>query len=221
MDNTCRNLVSTVIGMLRAQNVDDHISSRLVLSTLKNKAKLFIKQDTDSRRLLTISEIWKKLPCIPLQEVAYTDCAFDIPCNKIMKSCFAIPEVFQTSYGSMLKVFTINGERELKQTTLSGYKEIKRREHIDPNVVYYLLIEGFIYVPDSDIDELMGFGLFKNPHEVTRIVEDATCLKPLDEAFPCPDYLLDAVIKDTQVDLLKMFKPIVVDEKPNLNNNEK
>jgi hypothetical protein len=219
--DTCRKIVSDVVSSLRAENVDDRIPTRLVLSTLKDKVRMFIKQDADSRRLFRISEIWGRLKCIDMKEIDFRECGFDIPqCNLMMRSCHKLPEVFQTAYGNILKIFTIDGRKALVSTTLDFYKDILLREFTDPNVKYFFLLDGYLYLPDCEVDAVMGYGLFKNPEEVAKF-NGETCVFPLDLPFPCPDYLLDPVKKDTKVDLLKIFKPIVVDEKANLDTNEK
>lgn len=137
-----------------------------------------------------------------------------------MKSRHKIPEVYQTSYGNMLKLFTMNMGRELKQTSFPEYKEIKRREHKNPNVVYFILSEGHVFLPDSEIEELTGYGLFKSPHEVTKLVNGGTCLSPLDEEVSFPDYLIDPIATSIIEELLNRTR-VPQDEKSNLNNNDK
>lgn len=219
--DTCRKVISDVVAGLHATNLDDRIPVRLTLSLLKDKVKKFIKQDADTRRLFKLTSAWKRIPCVPMKEINFVECPVDVPCKAMMRSCFKIPETFESSYGYMLKVFNIVGEKEFIQTSLSGYKNIVSREWVDPNIVYFILMEGYIYVPDSMVDELTVYGLFKNPHEATKLIKGDSCLKPLDEEFPCPDYLLDPVKQDTKVELIKMYKGIPVDEKPNDSVNSK
>lgn len=221
--DTIRKVISDVVHDLKALSVDDRFSNRHIYSKLTDKLKTLFKQDADSRRLLTISEIWKRIPCVPLCEADMIECCVDLPsCRRLMKSRFAIPEVFQTSYGNILKVMNLDASREFKQTTFPAYKDIVQREYKNPNVTYFILLEGYIYVPDSEVEEVQSFGLFKNPFEVTRIVNpEAHCLKPLDEPFPCPDYLLDIIKTAVVKELAGISLRIPQDERANLNSNEK
>lgn len=222
--DTARKVISDVTGVLKATSEDSRISFRLVLSILTDKVKKFIKQDGDARRLFQVSEMWKRIPCLHMKEIDLQECGFDIPqCTFMMRSVEAVPEVFQSTYGNIIKVLTIDGSKEFKQTTLAAYKDIKRREYQDKRMRYFFLLEDHIYVPDSQVEEVMVLGLFKHPFDVTKLVEgdDAKCLKPLDEPFPCPDYLLDPVKADTKLELAKLYESLVKDERSNLNTNEK
>jgi hypothetical protein len=221
--DTTRKVISDVTGSMKATTEDSRISYRLVLSILTAKTMKFIKQDADARRLFQVSEGWKRIPCLHLEEVDMQECGFDIPqCTFMMKSVEEVPEVFQSTYGNIIKVFTIDGVKEFKQTTLAGYKDIRRREYFDKKIKYFILMEKHIWIPDSEIEEIMVVGLFKHPFEVTKLIDpDSKCLKPLDEPFPCPDYLLDPVKTDTKMELANIYERMIKDEKSNLNTNEK
>lgn len=218
---TCRQVTSDIVGALRGLGIDDRIPVRLVLSMLKGAVQVLLKQDLDSRRVLKITDIWKTIPCLHLCKIDPMECG-DIPhCNFVMKSEEAVPKAFESSYGDMLKVLTIDGNKEYKQIHLFEYKDIKNREYQDPNQRYFWLIDKHIYIPDSEVKEVMVVGLFENPHEVTKLVEGTECLYALDEKFPSPEYLLsvaqDLVIKQ----LAEIYKRTIPDSKPNNNPNDK
>lgn len=219
---SCRKVVSDITSSLRADNIDDRIPTRLVLSTAKDKTSTMIKQDADSRRIFLISEQWKKIDCLPLKEVNFQECGFDVPqCSIMMRSFQRVPEAFQSSYGNMIKLFTLNGLKSFTQTTLHQYKEIKRRQHVDQSVRYFMLIDGYIFIPDSQVEEVIVYGMFKNPHEADVLNGKSNCVPALDQPFPCPDYLVDIVKKETKIELLKIFKGVIVDERPDENSNKK
>jgi hypothetical protein len=224
MEITNRQLVSDVITELRSMNIDDRISNRFVLSRLKDKARVFIKQDSDSRRLLKVTGIWKTIKCFHMCEANAVDCGCDIPdCQILMKSKHVLPKSFDTNYGTLVKVFTVNGAKEYIQTTLAGYIDIKNREYQNKSIKYFWIDDGHIYIPDSHVEEVMVIGLFENPEQADILNDkDANlCLKPLDSLFPCPGHLLDPVKKDTIIELAKIYKGITEDEKPNQNSNIK
>lgn len=222
MENTLRKIISDILTSVKAETLDDRISRRFVLSKLQNKGSNFMKQDADARRLFRISEGWKRIPTIEMMETDLMEGGLDVAhCSHVMRSRRKIPEVFQTSYGNILKVFTINFQKELKQTTFHEYKEIARREVKNPHVIYFILSEGYIFVPDSDIEELSAIGLFKNPYDVTKFLDPSTCASPLDEVAPFPDYLVDIIITDVTKELAEVYRRLPADEKSNLNNNEK
>lgn len=224
MDITNRQVISDVIGELNSLNIDERLSNRFILSRLKDRARVFIKQDLDSRRLFKITSIWKSIKCFEMCETDLLECGCNIPhCKFVMKSKKKLPRAFDSNYGTLIKVFTIGGGKEYVQTTISKYIDIKSREFINPNTRYFWIDDGYLYIPDSKVVEVMVMGLFENPEEVDILneVDGAECAKPLDALFPCPGHLLDAVKKDTVTLLAKIYKAIPEDEKPNMNSNDK
>lgn len=224
MEQTFRQLVSDIITELKSVNIDDRMSNRFVLSRLLDKTKTIIKQDMDSRRLFKITSIWKTISCLDMCETEFSECACDIPnCEVVVKSKNKIPKVFDSNYGSLIKVFNVNGTKEYVQTTLQSYIDIRRREFQNPNVKYFWISDNHIYIPDSRVEQVMVQGLFENPKEVDVLngIENAECSKPLDYLFPCPGHLLDAVKTATFGELIKGYKQIIEDEKPNENSNDK
>ena len=219
---TARKLISDVTNDLRAMSLDDRYSHRFILSKLTDKAGILFKQDADQRRIFKISDSWKRIPCVPLCEEDLLQCAFEIPhCTNLMKSQFKIHETFQSSYGNTLFVLNLDGSSKFHQTTFQAYRDIRNREYQDPNIKYFILLEGYLYLPDSEIEEVQVIGLFKNPFEVTKLVEPkANCLKPLDEPFPVPDYFID-IIKQQIFQELGKAKGIIKDERGDINSNQK
>lgn len=224
MESTSRQLVSDISAELKALNIDERISNRFILSRLTDKTRTIIKQDADARKLFKTTNVWKTIKCVDLCEVDFTECACNIPnCKVVMKSKLKLPKTFDSNYGTLLKVFTINGEKEYIQTSLSGYIDIQSREYSNKNIKYFWLDDSYIYIPDSQVESVMISGLFENPYEADIFagVEGAECLKPLDYLFPCPGHLLDAVKTATISELAQIYKRIPEDEKPNMNSNIK
>jgi len=137
-----------------------------------------------------------------------------------MKSTKRIPQSFDSNYGSIVKVFTIDGSKEYKQVSFSEYKDIKNREIIDPSVKYFWIDDQYVYIPDSEVEAVSIQGLFERPEEVDKLNEEkgADCAKPLDQYFPCPEHLLDPVKKDTIIEFARTYKAIVEDTNPNQSN---
>lgn len=221
---TNRQTISDVVGELKKLNIDDRQSNRLILSRLKDKAKYYIKQDLDSRRLFKITNIWKRIKCLNMKQVDFMECGFDIPhCFCLMKSIDKLPDSYDSNYGTLVKAYVLNGSKEYIQTTLGAYKEIKRREYNDPNTKYFWIEDGHVFVPDSDVVAVTIVGLFQNPHEVDKLngEKEADCSSPLDAEFPCPDHILKIIKEELIMEIAKIHGATVEDEKGDLNTNRK
>src|SRR5690606_19843318 len=105
-------------GALKSMNFDDRISKRLLLSNFASKITVLFKQDADGRRVFSISDIWKSIDCLPMEKVTTNVCG-DVPgCKFLMKSVYKIPNSYQSSFGNIVKVMTLDTNKEYSQTTL-------------------------------------------------------------------------------------------------------
>jgi hypothetical protein len=224
---TNRQIISDIISDLRAVNLDDKVSKRHILNKLRGFAALFIKRDTDTRRLLNISDIWVDVPCVELCEAPLIDCCnIDIPnCKFVMKSKKKLPEVYETFYKELLEVHNPVYAKEFRQITPKEYKNILAREFQDKRIKYFWISNGHLIIPDSMVEVVTLRGAFINPAEAKKLSGclegDDKCISLLDQPFNCPDYLIPVIKQEALKDLYNFYKRTVTDESPNQNNNTK
>ena len=217
---TNRQICSDVVEFLRANNIDDKYSYRFILSELRDAAQNYIKQDADNRRIFKQSNLWKSIPCpIQMEEVPLVECDIEVDCTVIMKSVEKIPPTYATIYGNLLKLSNIDGSGTYKQIFPADYQDEVSRKYRDKSIVYYWVIDDYIYIPDKYIQNIKVIGFFKD-HTYLKIkdcLKSTSCIHPLDMEFNCPDYLVKVVKSDIESKLLQgSQKP--VDNNPNLNN---
>src|SRR5688572_9145497 len=134
---TLRELASDIQSELKAQNIDDRYSNRFLVSRIKDKARNFIKQDADSRKLLKFNELWMTYPVIDLVEEPYINYNVDIPdARMVMRSRKPISRAFSSNYGDLLRVFTISGDIEYKLIRKYQYRDILNSEFRDRRIKY-------------------------------------------------------------------------------------
>lgn len=213
---TFRQFCSDISNELRANNIDDRYSYRFLVSRFKDKIKNFIKQDADNRRLSKLL-IFKTFPIIDMEEVPYINYNVDIPDYRTLrKSKKPIINTLSTNYGNLLNIFDISGDRKYTIINHSEYKDILNLEFRDKSIKYAWIENGYLYIPDSDVEKVKPVGIPENPEELNC----EPCSKPLDTEIPFPQYLIDIIKKDLINELLG-GKRIVEDNNPNLNNLEK
>lgn len=219
---TVRQAVSDIINDLKSTNIDDKYSFRFLASKLYNKIDFFLKQDSADRNILLLTELWKPLKKIKLEEAAYINNEFYYDyCLILKKSKFKIPKVFQTKYGNLIKILNILNSIEYKQIKPFEYKEIKNREFVDKRIKYFWIEDDYLYIPDSDVEEVRGYGLFKNTKEVDLLNgNENCCYKILDSEILVPDYILALAKQEVIKELRQINKTIKEDQNPNLNNAE-
>lgn len=214
---TLRELCSDIQSELKANNIDDRYSYRFLISRMKDKIKNFIKQDADKRTLLRLADVWLTFPEVDLKEELLINFNVDIPdARTIMKSKKKIPKTFETNYGNLVRVFSLDGYNEYRLINRINYRDILNLEYRDKRVKYAWIEDDYLFIPDSNVEKVILSGLPVNPEEINC----TKCSLPLDTVLPFPGYLIDIVKKDIIQEILGVER-YPVDENPNLNTNIK
>jgi hypothetical protein len=217
---TIRKVCSDMVNELNSKNLDNRLSYRYLSSSLIDAATTVLNQDADYRRLFSISKLWQRITCIPMKEVNFVECSFDISgCTTIQKSEIQLPSFYTTKYGDVLKVNNIKYGKEYRQIKPEEYKAYKDRRFKLKTFGYYWIIDNYIYIPDSYVEEITVRGMFKYDTEVKKLNKEygADCLSPLDSNFEFPDYII-SLAKQNVLQSGRITKSIPVDDNPNLSN---
>lgn len=218
---TNREVISEVVNDLRALGVDDHVSLRYILAKLQGYTAIFVKREADLRRLYRSSDIWTTIECFKLRPAVVSECCnITIPfCNSLMKSVEKLPETYSTNFGNVIReVSSINNTVLFEQVTPRQYQAIKLRPFHSKKKKYYWIENGYLVVPDSDVELVKVTGYFKDPDAAKRASacseQEDSCNSPLDEKFTCPEYLLQVVKQETIKDLFNFYKRVIPDQAP-------
>lgn len=220
MSQTLRQVLSDLSSDINALNIDDRKSFRWLASKFKDKVQVFIRQDARSRELVRDSNIWKPINCVKLDEIKAIDCCDIEDAGTFRQSKVKIPEAYSTSYGNLVKVFTLNGSVEFKEIKSFEYKDFVNREYGSGK--YFWFVGRKIIIPDSTVESVKVLIIAKNPLDVDLLNNDCNkCKSILDAELNYPDYLISAAKQAVLQELSGVTARIVPDEKPNENLNEK
>lgn len=216
---TIREFISLIRNSLNSVRLDDRISAEFIYHVAISNAKLLIKRDADSRRIFKNTSLFKKLDCVELEEVSIAECGISLPCKTIMRSKKPLPESYLSNYGNIIQVFNVLRDKDYRETSITSYKNLLNQKYQTKSTGRYWISDGYLYVPGSEVETLIVYGLFTDPSQVSSF-NNESCSSLLDSDFPCPDYLISAVIELT-LKQISIRKSIVPDEDSNLNNNDK
>lgn len=213
---TFRQVASDIINDVRAISLDDRLSYRYIINKLKDKASYFFHQDSESRKLFKISDLWFTIKCVPLEDVPEAECpSWLTGCKTIKRSKFRIPDTYTTKYGDAFKVLAVNNSKEFTQIKSNQFADYANNPYAKN---YFWIEDGYLWFPNSSLQFVKIIGIFKNTIEVDKLNDDATdCATPLDSLFNMPDYIV-TIAKQEILKELFPAKSIQVDENPNQNN---
>jgi hypothetical protein len=181
--STVRQVVSRVRSMDKLLSSDASITDRVIAAELKSRAVLFIKQQSDRRRL------W--------QTSTMSDGIYGL----------LIHGVFSVDTSQRLKEVTLSRYINLLQLGLpkkDTYYWIYDR-YLYVSSPYVKVVNIWAYFEEDIPDEL----LYPECDCATR--RKNPCANPLDEEFKCPGYLEEVVVKDTLETLLRTYFRVPVD----------
>lgn len=219
MPQTLRQIVSDLSNDIKALNVDDHYSYRYLASKFNDAIQIFLRQDAKSREFTNETNNWKPIHCIDLEDVDSIKCC-GVSGEIIKKSLQKIPEAFSTSYGNLIKVFTLDLATEFKQIKSQEYKEFSTREYGNSN--YFWIEQNHIFIPKITYKTVKALIIPKNQLEVDILNKEKTiCTNPLDVEVNYPNYMITIAKQEVIRVLFSSTLQKVVDENPNLNTNQK
>lgn len=227
-------IVSRIINNIRAVNKDSRVSKRYVLKVAQTKSKFLLAQKLGDKSLFGNSDLFRTVRCFKMEKEDYIKCGIleFARCTSLMKSKEKLPETPFSKFGAgVVAVTTIDDSTVFEKITPHQFKINKGR----PNAKlfkknYYYIQDGYLYLPDSEI-ELVNVVLLPisedevNDKSTCKDCEDDSkdsggCKSVWDSKFICSDQLIESVIKDTLQEVFMALR-IPVDENPNLDSNIK
>jgi hypothetical protein len=218
---TYREVISDIVSELKAVNLDDRYSYRFLCNKLQDAANQFLKIDSEYRKIFKNNSFFYKIDCFPLTEIPLIDCGCDLNyIGKVMKSCKPLPVTFESTYGNIVKILTLDFSKEFTKIEPFTYKDFKNRKYGPKN--FYWIIDNYVYIPDSEIEDVYVLGAFKYKNDVDVLNGVSNeCFSFLDSPFNFPDYMVSLIKNETIKTLVAANKQIIEDVKPNLNQNDK
>ena len=138
-----------------------------------------------------------------------------------MKSKKKLPDLIYSKYGSsILEVTSIDSEYLFKPITLAQYRINKQRTGNDINQQFFYVKDGYLYLPDSEVERVSIYLLTLDLYDAEQCSEcsDNKCKSLWDFEFPIPDKILEVVVSETLKEL-SMNRQIQEDQNPNLQDN--
>lgn len=225
MSKTLRDIVSELATDIKSLNLDDRISFRYLANKFNSKLDYFLRLEFKSREFANQQDIWKPIDCVNFKEVNTNGCNFIDRCTTLYRSVCQIPEPYNTNYGLLLKVLTIDGRREYKLISKSSdYQDyINRRWKGNLRPVY--LEDHYLYIPDIYTEAVKLLVIATSLHAVDKCRacssgKSIECINPLDTEVPYPPYLITLAKQEVYKELLSR-ENVREDEKGDDNTNRK
>ena len=225
---TNKEFVSRVVNNLKALTKDDHISRRFILHTGKVKATFLMSQKLDEMTLFREDGILSVIKCFSLENIKSINCcAVEFRyCRSVMQSKEKLPKgIFGKNGSGIVMVSTIDDSKRFDYISPRGYIDLKKRKYVKNANNYYTIVDGRLILPDSEVEKVNVTLFALDKWEVDALSQccsdETECKSRWDYEFVCPDRFLDLVAKDTLQEIASIYRTSVIDENPNMDENQK
>ena len=196
--------VSRVRNLLKAVKEDSFITDRFIYSVITKYAKMYIKREDDKNRIMRMSTLFSKIPCVELIETdAVEACCIGISTGCIIKRTKdRIPNLMDGSFGPIIRtVASLDLSENVYITDPVTYLSITNSSNFKYNKTkYFWHLDGYLFFPNLDWEGVMIDGIFEDSVAGFACNSEDTCLVKQDQNLIIPDYLFaeieQAVLND-------------------------
>jgi hypothetical protein len=225
---TNREIVSRVKNQLRLLSKDANLNDRFILFTAENIAETYLSKKARNRALYRYDNLYKDISCVELIDVNTYKC--DIvefrSCKKLKRSKKKLPELVYSRYGGSIKEVTaIDGGVDFKPSTVAQHRRDGKRQKVAPGVNYFYIKDGYLWIPDSDIEMVNIYILALDQYDLDNMSncpgdDETNCMSAWEYDFVISSDMLEQVIRET-IQQVSITIQIQEDENPNLDSNIK
>lgn len=191
MDKTLRDIVSELATDVKAITLEERVSFRFLANKFIYQLEYFLHQETRSREFIRKHNIWQSIDCLDLIDVSTNACGMIDECNTLKRSKEKLPKPIDTSYGLLIKVFTIDGLTQYNAVLPQSYKDYANREYSDNDIRTFYLQDDYIYIPNTSVESVKALVITKDFCKTSALNgKISKCYSPLDCVLAYPDYLI-------------------------------
>lgn len=224
MPISIRQAISQINTDLKS-TLDTRIAPKALWVKWQMNLANILKQVNETKRVWKSSDIWYRINCLEMETVNAAICPEIATLVKeyVAKSKKKLPATYTSAAGDMIRDITsvFPYGKQYVLVTPKEYDKIRKREFQDPKIGYAFIIDGYLYIPDSEVEKVAVTGAWLDPREAALLNGEDACKPFLDYQFYIPEYLIKVVHDSVLQDLGAVNQRITRDEDPNMNENQR
>lgn len=201
---TVGEAVSRVRNIMKAADMDDFITDRIIYSLIMKYAGAYIKRQSNQGTGTKFSSLFQRLPCIDLMDVDKVEacCEPKSGCT-IKRTKTKIPNIMEGPQGPLLRsVASIDGFTEATRTTPTLYNSMTKTSAFKYNkTTYYWLLNNYIYIPNVEWDAISVEGIYDA--DINGFACDDPCKQRQDQLLGIPPELFAEIEQQVVADFYK------------------
>lgn len=217
--STRRQIVSDIRSMNKLLSSDVFLTDRVIDREAFSTALVFIKQQTDKRRLFQSPNIFTTLQCIPMIQVPVGECCEYASPLLISRSKEPLPKIAEGIFGLLVQnCVSIDNLISFKESTPRRFANSLKLE-LKTTINEFWIYNSYLYCSNGSLEKINFSALFEEDIPSSLLCPDCECFpepcnecqNPLDQPFRCPGYLEGPVKTEVEKKLLSTYLSIQQD----------
>ena len=162
---TIGDVVSRVRSQIKAEIQDAFVTDRYLYSLILKYAKLYMRRQDSSNKLMKFNSIWQTLPFVELIDVDKVEarCSGIQSGQTIKRTKEKLPSFMEGYWGPLVRtVSSIDGSVECQPTSPGTYTSMtKTTSHKYNKTKYFWFLNDYLYLPNVEWDAIKLEGIFE------------------------------------------------------------
>lgn len=201
---TVGEAVSRVRNIIKAADMDDFITDRIIYSLIMKYAAMYIKRQSNQGTGTKFSSLFTRLACVDLIDVDKVEACCDVKSGVLIKRTKdKLPNIMEGPQGPLLRsVSSIDGYTEAIRTTPTLYNSMTKTTSFRYNKnTYFWLMDNYIYIPNVEWDSLSLEGIFDG--DIAGLTCGDPCVQRQDQLLGIPPELFAEIEQQVVADFYK------------------
>lgn len=205
-------IVSRIKNNLKLSDIDAFMTDRLIYSLLSKHIDAIMLKYSQKFNIFNNNALFYTISYIELQEVSkIPDDCIDIDigcCNGVLKrSINKIPDIRVVNGKYLVRgIYSIDRQYKFNITTFNKYLSTRKSTYTRYYKEVYAIYEnGYIYIPDVDIEAISIEAAFKDNVAAFRCDEVNKCIRNQESDISLPDEYLAEAEAQTKQELIMLY----------------
>jgi hypothetical protein len=207
---TIGDVVSRVRSQVKAEIQDAFVTDRYLYSLVLKYAKLYMRRQDSSNKLMKFNSIWQTLPFVELIDVdkVEAECAGIQSGHTIKRTKEKLPTFMEGYWGPLIRtVSSIDGSVECQPTSPGTYTSMTKSTSFKYNKTkYFWWLNDYMYMPNVEWDAIKIEGVFDDNIAIWNCDPKDKCIPRYKHKIFIPEFLFAEVEQQVITQLMNAMK---------------
>jgi hypothetical protein len=194
---TIEEVISRVRNQVKGVKQDSFLTDRFLYSLIMKHAKLLMRRQDSTNKLMKFSSVFQELKFVELVEVDKTEleCLCITTGCKVMRTKDKLPEMIEGYFGPLFRtISSLDRSVQVQPTFAAIFEKISKQKTFKYNKdKFYWYSDGYLYLPNVDWDAIKVEGLFEGDISKYNCDTEDDCKTIQQRQISVPEFLFSEI----------------------------